>query len=135
MSIMESRNRQRLSSIPGPSAKRIAEALAIELALAKRIKGMMLGDFNSKRIAEEENIPNRQYMDRPRRILSIANKYSDRFGVECILRKDDVFYLNIVEYVNMGETYQDTLLYDYTTDRFYVTTWEDFVETREKQFE
>jgi hypothetical protein len=132
---MESRNRQRCSSIPGPSAKRIAEALTIDLVLARRIKGMMLGDLNSKRIVEEENIPDRKYMDRPRRILSIANKYSDRFGVECILRKDDVFCLNVVEYVNMGETYQDTLLYDYKTNRFYVTSWEDFVETRESQFE
>jgi hypothetical protein len=34
----------------------------------------------------------------------------------------------VAEYVNMGDTYNATILYNVKSQNFYVTTWGDFVE-------
>jgi hypothetical protein len=39
----------------------------------------------------------------------------------------------IAEYVNMGDTYDTALLFDYTAGRFVVTSWGDWVEARERK--
>lgn len=121
--------------IPGPSVKRIADALHVDLDAAKRIKGMMRGELNSKRIADEMSIPDRQYKDRVLRILSIASALSDSFGVEYLHDKRDSFSSAFgIEYVNAGDTYKDTLMYDNYSGRFICGSWGDVVERNERRF-
>jgi len=37
-------------------------------------------------------------------------------------------------YVNMGDTYDTTLIYDYKTNRFVVSSWGDIVERQPRRF-
>jgi hypothetical protein len=59
--------------------------------------------------------------------LEQANAEQDGYGVEAVIKHGDI----IAQYVNMGETYQPTSLYDVTADRFYFISWGDFLEAWE----
>jgi len=39
------------------------------------------------------------------------------------------------KYINTGDSYSGTILYDDETDKYYVTTWEDWVESAEMALE
>lgn len=54
-------------------------------------------------------------------------------GVECIRSEKDTMYeFHGIEYLNTGETYQTTLLYDYHTQTYRVQSWGDCVEIQER---
>lgn len=67
--------------------------------------------------------------------LEVADEVMGGFGVESITVEGayvDSFYYNIVAlYVNMGETYQTTLVYDTEREVFYRTSWGSWVESQE----
>jgi hypothetical protein len=58
------------------------------------------------------------------------------FGVEAIRGAwHDRFYGDVVAlYINTGDTYNCTLLYDCVKDRFHVMDWGTFVETAPKYY-
>lgn len=61
--------------------------------------------------------------------LDFANRAMRQFGVETIKdHNGDV----VAEYINTGDTYNTTLLYDHTLDQFEVTTWGDWLEKFER---
>lgn len=70
------------------------------------------------------------------RMLTVANGHMDGSGVEAIRGGGgawDRHYMDIrALYVNMGDTYSTTLLYDVARDTFYITSWGDWVETAER---
>lgn len=69
-----------------------------------------------------------------RAVLKECNTLLEGFGVECIAEggansPSDMYGSDILaEYVNLGDTYTTTILYDYRAQRFYVTSYGDFVE-------
>lgn len=70
-------------------------------------------------------------------ILSLANRVLKGHGVEA-LKSDDAFvdsYFRdtIALYVNMGDTYAPTVVYDTSTGEFEVTSWGDFMEYWERE--
>lgn len=76
----------------------------------------------------------------PRRVdeaLELANKVIGGFGVEAI-RGDwhDRYYQDIVFlYVNTGDTYNATVVYDCVADRWYPgASWGDLVERFDKKY-
>lgn len=66
--------------------------------------------------------------------LEAASGLLDAFGTEAI--RDDGWrrlYCDIgALYVNTGDTYNATIVYDVDADRFLATTFGDFVETAER---
>ena len=68
-------------------------------------------------------------------MLEIANLILNGHGVEAIRVEGtyvDSHYLDIVAlYVNMGDTYDATVLYDTREEKFLVTSWGDFCEAME----
>ena len=63
------------------------------------------------------------------RVLECINKIVEGHGVEVIgdcnsCRDEDIH----AEYVNMGDTYNTTILYNRHTGTFNLTSWGDFVE-------
>jgi len=64
------------------------------------------------------------------RVLDAANAALGGYGVEAIEGEwHDRYYQNIVAlYVNMGDTYNTTILFDAVKGRFHVTSWGDWVE-------
>lgn len=60
------------------------------------------------------------------------NEILDGYGVEVI--SEDTSNLEVhAEYINLGDTYTTTLLYDYTRQKWFVTSWGDWVEYQERQ--
>jgi hypothetical protein len=95
--------------IAGPAVKTLSEGLRISKADAQRLKDMM-----------DTGAP---------RILQAADKLMDGNGVERISGVGGGLM-----YVNMGDTYDTTLIYDYKTNRFVVSSWGDIVERQPRRF-
>ena len=94
--------------IGGPAVKTMSERLRISKADAQKLKDMM--------------------NDGEPRILQAADGMMDGHGVERIPGRPGLMY------VNMGDTYDTTLIYDYKTDRFVVSSWGDIVERQPRRF-
>jgi hypothetical protein len=68
------------------------------------------------------------------RVLAECNTLLEGFGVECIAQDGNTSpqYTDgsdiLAEYVNMGDTYACTVLYNYRTQTYQITSWGDFVE-------
>jgi len=78
-----------------------------------------------------------RYADRVDRVLEAANTMLNGHGIEPINGDYHVsnFYMDIVAlYVNMGDTYIPTLLYETDTQKFLVTSWGDWVERNQKKY-
>jgi hypothetical protein len=64
--------------------------------------------------------------------LEYANKELDGYGVEAVTDENayvDSYYHNIIAlYVNMGDTYVNTVVYSTETKEFMITSWGDFYE-------
>lgn len=68
--------------------------------------------------------------------LEDANRILVGYGVEAITAPDahvDGYYYDIVAlYVNMGDTYSPTVIYDTEREKFYIESWGDWVEKQEQ---
>jgi hypothetical protein len=65
------------------------------------------------------------------RVLDLANKVLDGFGREYLTPLGGG---NGVDYVNRGDTYDTTLMFDYEKGRFVVSSWGDIVERQPLRF-
>jgi hypothetical protein len=65
-------------------------------------------------------------------LLEEANKEVEGFGVEGTL--DEEHGVDI-QYVNMGDTYNLTILYDGNEGKFTASTWGDILEKQEREYE
>jgi hypothetical protein len=94
--------------IGGPAVKTMSERLRISKADAQTLKDMM--------------------NDGEPRILQAADGMMDGHGVERIPGQPGLMF------VNMGDTYDTTLIYDFKTNRFVVSSWGDIVERQPRRF-
>lgn len=68
-------------------------------------------------------------------ILKVADDLLDGHGVEYIESLTDTMRSREgLSYVNMGDTYDTTLIYDHGKGRFVVSSWGDIVERDAKRF-
>ena len=103
-----------------PSIKRLEEGLDLSHENAKKLKWLMATADTHDAVDAA---------------LDFANDILDECGVESRTSQDawDAYYCDIVAlYVNNGETYQITLLFDVGRYRFYLMSWGDFVEISER---
>ena len=62
-------------------------------------------------------------------LLERANALVDGYGVEYIAHRDDTFrQRHGLEYVNVGDTYSTTFVWDHHRERLLITSWGDIVE-------
>ena len=69
-------------------------------------------------------------------ILGIIETLLEGYGVEP-LKGDHVdnYYMDInILYVNLGDTYTPTVLYDTLLNRFFICSWGDYIESKPKRF-
>jgi hypothetical protein len=93
-----------------PSVKRLAEGLGLLPAKAKTLKEKM--DTGSVEDA-----------------LAFADKAMNGLGVEYIASSEDTMRTpDGLDYVNMGDTYDTTLVYDHNKGKYLITSWGDVVE-------
>ena len=97
----------------------------------------MIFDYASGDIVEDERYGRIVEMT-PSDILRKVDKFADTHGVEAIYEGDDGLLSTrggrlVAEYLNSGDTYNLTLLYDYDDESFSFTTYGDWVEEWEKE--
>jgi hypothetical protein len=68
--------------------------------------------------------------------MELLNSFMEGYGVEVIRGEtwDRYFTDACAVYVNMGDSYVVTILYDVFLHRFVVTTWVDWVEKHQKYY-
>lgn len=68
-------------------------------------------------------------------VMNAVNDLIGGHGVEYVRsKKDTPRYAYGFEYVNMGETYATTLLFDHDTGTFSICSWGGMVESRESRY-
>jgi hypothetical protein len=88
-----------------------------------------------KKLVAADNAYGRDKSDKVDEALEYANEILHAHGVEAIRGGggEGGYYGSIVAlYVNMGDTYAGTLLYDVDKERFYITSWGNWVEAEER---
>jgi len=69
-------------------------------------------------------------------VMCALNEILEGYGVEAIREEDawvDNFHMDIVAvYVNMGDSYTATILLDHEENEYFVTSYGDWVESREQ---
>lgn len=153
------------SKIPAPSVKAMFERLNVDCLLTlddcKLLKALCDGERNSKRVGEEmglaSSVKDWPYLERFERILWITNALINKRGDELrstlamgdsrrtkglahgveVLRStlDTMHDFNGLTYVNLGDTYDTTLIYCSLTQRFKVCAWGYIVERAGKRFQ
>ena len=94
-----------------PSVKKLSESLNISTANARLIRSAMDAGQSVQKV------------------LRLADKIMDAHGVEYIQSGEDTVYdKDGLDYVNMGDTYDTTLIFDHRKGRFIVSSWGDIVE-------
>lgn len=72
-------------------------------------------------------------------ILAAVNEVLEGYGVEGIQPEgayvNKFYYSTIGLYVNMGDTYAPTIVYDTEAEEFHLTSWGDFLENWQEDSE
>jgi len=103
------------------------------------IAEQLLQSFPELTITDAESLGNRIERSSYLNVDDILRSLSDlisAFGIETIDEQDhwDRYWgSTIAVYVNTGETYSATLLYDTREREFHVTSYGDWVESRERE--
>ena len=139
----------RKNKIRAPSADRIFDGLKLT-GLTKEdsrlIKQMCDGEKSSLKVGKEMGLDHPCFLIndgdcRITRILTIADFLVNKrggmsHGVEFARSVDDTMReFNGLEYVNMGDTYDSTLIFDHKKGRFCVTSVGDIIESNMRRFE
>lgn len=107
-----------------PSEKTLREVLRLDAEKAIELKSALNKADRSGKPADVDAA------------LDLADGLMGTYGVEAIRGEgwEDPYYGDIIAlYVNTGETYEGTLLYDVEAERFYATSWGDWVEAQERK--
>ena len=109
-----------------PNTKIIKEVFKIDTIEARNIKGL-LRDTERRPFNSAYNV---------NRVLNELNKMLEGCGIEPIRGEfwDKYFGDVHADYINMGDTYAGTILFDYHKWKFYVTTFGDWVESNSKRY-
>jgi hypothetical protein len=118
-----------------PSVEKIANVLGIPRQNARTLKDVLTGkvdlediEAGAERIGECYHKPSKIDV-----VMHIANKILGGYGVEYVAHKNDGYLEREskgFEYVNMGDTYEPTLIFDRLKGKWIVGTWGDIVERR-----
>jgi hypothetical protein len=120
-----------------PALARLVSVLNITEEQAATIRGLIRGEI---RTLGNEQFPeaNKWFSScyhqpkRLDRILACINEVMGGFGVEAIWGSDA--YWPAADYINTGDTYSATLLFNRESGAFQLTTWGDFFERNERRY-
>ena len=108
----------------GPSVKNISNGLRIHIEHAKELKKLMQGTHFPKNYDRGDT--------QVEATMKYANKIMNAYGVEGLRDENawvDRYWQNTIAlYVNKGDTYITTLLYDTENDKYVITSWGNFYE-------
>ena len=97
---------------PGPSVARMVKVLGVKKEQAVLLKALMENGYI-------------------KRVLVLADEMLNAHGVGYLVPDDGT---QPVAYVDRGDTYDVTLLFDHEKNRFIVGSWGDIVEAQPRRF-
>lgn len=105
---------------------------------AETIRGLIRGEIRTKDAARfpASNQWFNQCHHEPKRldrILACINEAMGGFGVEAIWGENDTHW-PVADYINTGDTYSATILFNRETCAFQLTSWGDFYERNERRY-
>ncbi len=115
-----------------PSIKTLEARLNIDRPTALRARKLMDGRLDPETFESVDRWV-RQCYHKPNDtelIMSALDEVLGGFGVECIRENCDDS--PSADYINMGDTYNATVIYCYVRDRFIVGCWGDYIEWIER---
>lgn len=111
-----------------PSMKRLMEDMKLDKDQAKRIRGLIHGEIKTNTseavnnwVAQCHHKPN--YIER---LLVALNEAADTYGVEYLTQQGGMRATHA--YLNVGDPYVPTIIYNYNKDHFYIGCWGTIVE-------
>lgn len=115
-----------------PSIKTIQSRLRLDRQTAAAVRGILDGSISYHRVPGVSEWYHRTHSRPPIYVckLEAINRLIGGHGVEGIPDPDDMTASGL-EYVNMGDTYNATIVY--WKGRYMVTSWGDVVESLERQ--
>ena len=116
-----------------PSVKTIMGRLDMGKDAAKYVRSLM-DETRELTQTEIDSLPHRGRNVEV--VMELFHRVLDGYGVESIRDSDywDSYYAdNRIMYVNMGDTYHTTILFDTKHNRYYVGSWGDYIEERERR--
>ena len=116
-----------------PSIGRIQKFFGIDNAKAETVRGLLDRSIDPESLPIIKNwLKTMQHEPRKiEKIMEALNVTLEMFGIEAIRFEDwiDNYYCDIcATYLNTGDTYAPTILYDTKNKKFILTTFGDFVE-------
>jgi hypothetical protein len=119
-----------------PSKKALITALNITPEQADTVRGLIRGETRTKNPAQfpKSNAYFSKCHHEPKRlhrILECLNETLEMHGVECL--GEVKTYGPPAEYLNAGDTYTATLLFDHIAGNFKLTSWGDWYEHNENK--
>lgn len=120
-----------------PSIARLVSALNLSTEQAATVRGLIRGEISTRDKARfpQANAWFDSCFHQPQRadrILACVNETMDGFGVEPIWGNDP--FWPAADYINTGDTYNATILFNRITRAFSLTTFGDFIERNEKRY-
>ena len=120
------------------TAKRLASYLDITPAEAKTVREILLLSLKrGERCKYEAESPEYEvYHDSASRKLYMVNRIlSGYHGVEILRSVNDTMYkFNGISYLNTGDSYGATLMYDHGRGKWLLACWGDIVERQPRRF-
>jgi hypothetical protein len=120
-----------MPSLPRPTVKNITSMLHMDALAATAVLDALLAAEASSDVHD---------VDRALEVAEAGMRKRQRggtFGIEPLRDPDgglDRYWGDVVAlYVNTGDTYSTTIVYDVERDKFYVTSWGDWVEAWERR--
>ena len=114
-----------------PTLKRLREQFGPDTA--RIVRGLCTGDIDPDSYCRAWIRQCYHYPRESDRIMEALNSVLDGHGVESIQGRkwlDNYHGDHCACYVNMGDTYDATILLDYDTGNYRLTTWGDYVENK-----
>lgn len=111
------------------TSKKIAECLNIDIQQARQVRGLIQGLINPDIFDSVHNWC-RQCYNEPsnnEKIIEALNEVIEGYGIESQSYGDDQYF----SYVNMGDTYSATIIYD--DGEYIFTSWGDYIEEIERR--
>ncbi len=125
----------RTKNILNYSLKEISNLLNVDRETAKQIRGVIAGTIDPETIPDVSEWVLKCF-NRPRDheiVFDALNRLMETYGIEGL--ENDANYIDSYFqhfnflYLNTGDTYKNTIIFDCDTFKYFIGTWGDIVES------
>lgn len=120
------------------NTKRIMAILDVDHETALQVKGLVEGRLDPEKWESAERRQRQAYHphDRETLVMEALNEILEGYGVEYLQSSEDTPHqADGIDYVNFGDPYIPTVMYDHRRECYRIGCWGDIVERQGKRFQ